>query len=75
MERETKLGNQNALRAEVEKTGDADLKLALSNGLSAVNDTVADMVHGVPPFPYVRRQSEKLTARIAGRHDRLLGHA
>lgn len=58
MDRETKLGNP-ALEVEVEKTGDADLKLAL-DWSQAVNDAVADMVHGVTPFPFVRDSLEKL---------------
>lgn len=59
IERESKLGNP-ALEAEVEKTGDADLTLALQWS-RAVNDTVADMVHGIPPFPLVRETLEKLS--------------
>lgn len=58
IERETKLGNP-ALKAEVEKTGDADLKRALDWSV-AVNDMVADMVHGVSPFPNVRESLQKL---------------
>lgn len=58
IERETKLGNP-ALEKETERTGDADLELALAWS-RAVNDTVADMVHGVPPFPFVRESLEKL---------------
>ncbi|NOX54805.1 MAG: HAD family hydrolase [Planctomycetes bacterium] len=58
IERETKLGNP-ALKAEVERTGDADLKWALEWS-EAVNRTVADLVHGVAPFPYVRESLEKL---------------
>lgn len=57
-QRETKLGNP-ALEAEVEKTGDEDLKLALQWS-QAVNEAVADMVEGVPPFPLVRESLEKL---------------
>lgn len=56
--RETKLGNPT-LTAEVEKTGDADLKQALDWSL-AVNETVADLVHGVPPFPGVRQALEAM---------------
>lgn len=59
IERETKLGNP-ALTAEVEKTKNEDLKLALDWSI-AVNDTVEDMVHGVAPFPYVRQSLEKLS--------------
>ena len=49
MEQETKLGNP-ALELAVEATGDPDLKKALQWSRS-VNDRVASMVHGVPPFP------------------------
>ncbi len=58
IERETKLGNPTLI-AEVEKTQDADLKLALDWSV-AVNETVNDLVHGVPPFPLVRESLEKL---------------
>ena len=57
--RETKLGNP-ALKAEVERTGDPVLKHTLAWS-EAVNATVADMVHGVPPFPYVRESLEELS--------------
>ena len=57
-EKETKLGNP-ALKEAVEKTGDPILKQALKWS-EAVNATVADMVHDVPPFPYVRESLEKL---------------
>ena len=59
MERETKLGNP-ALAAEVERTGDSELELALEWS-RAVNATIADLVHGVPPFPGVRESLEKLS--------------
>jgi len=49
---ETKLGNP-ALQAEIARTGDATLKKALSWS-EAVNKTIAEMVHDVPPFPFVR---------------------
>lgn len=60
IERETKLGNP-ALTAEVEKTSNEDLKLAL-DWSTAVNNTVEDMVHGVAPFPFVRQSLEKLSS-------------
>ena len=60
-ERETKLGNP-ALKAAVEETGDADLKIALAWSL-AVNETVADIVTGVPPFPLVRESLDKLSSQ------------
>lgn len=51
IEKESKLGNP-ALAAEVERTGDPDLKIALAWSLE-VNERVADLVFGVAPFPYV----------------------
>ncbi|NOY59448.1 MAG: HAD family hydrolase [Calditrichaeota bacterium] len=59
IERETKLGNP-ALKAEVEKTGDPVLTQALEWS-EAVNATVADMVHDVPPFPFVRESLENIS--------------
>lgn len=61
MKRETRLGNP-ALEAEVQKTNDPDLVQALQWS-KAVNDTVTDIVHAVPPFPYVRECLEKLSAK------------
>lgn len=58
---ESKLGNP-ALAAAVEKTGDPDLKQALSWS-KAVNETVERFVRGVPPFPYVRESLEKLSGK------------
>ncbi len=58
--RETKLG-MPVLKAEVEKTGDSDLKRTC-DWSQAVNDTVDDMVHGVPPFPFVRESLQKLSS-------------
>ena len=56
MERETKLGNAT-LAAEVEggNEGLAHIKV-WSDG---VNEQVADIVHGVPPFPLLRETLEK----------------
>ncbi|GAB6165865.1 HAD family hydrolase [Thermostilla marina] len=59
MSKETKLGNP-ALQKAVDETGDPELAHALEWS-KAVNDTVADMVEGVPPFPYVRESLEKLS--------------
>lgn len=56
--REKKLANP-ALEAEVAKTGDADLKRTLEWS-KAVNKTVDEMVHGVPPFPFLRESLQKL---------------
>jgi len=44
---------------EVEKTTDPDLTLALDWSV-AVNQTIADLVHGVAPFPFVRDSLQKL---------------
>ena len=60
MERENKLGNA-ALMEEVRRTNDPGLKRALEWSL-AVNDAVTKIVHGVPPFPFVRESLEKLSA-------------
>jgi len=56
--REKKLGNP-ALEKEVAAGGDADLKRTLEWS-TAVNDSVAKMVRGVPPFPFVRESIQKL---------------
>jgi len=61
VERETKLGNP-ALRAEVERTDDPILRQAL-DWSEAVNATVADMVKGIPPFPFLRESLDKASAR------------
>jgi phosphoglycolate phosphatase-like HAD superfamily hydrolase len=60
-EKETKLGNP-ALEAAVKETGDPILKQALEWS-TAVNATVADVVHGVPPFPYVRESLDELRGK------------
>ncbi len=59
IQEESKLGNP-ALEVKVEQSGDGDLRRALEWSV-AVNDTIADMVRGVPPFPYVKESLEKLT--------------
>ncbi len=64
--RETKLGNP-ALKAEAARTGDPVLARALAWS-EAVNAAVAERVHGLPPFPFVR---ESLDA-IAGWADVLV---
>jgi phosphoglycolate phosphatase-like HAD superfamily hydrolase len=63
---ETKLGNP-ALEKAVAATEDPDLKQAFGWSV-AVNKAIAEMVRGVPPFPYVRECLE----RIAGRADMLV---
>ncbi len=60
IKRETKLGNP-ALKAEVEKTGDQILAQAL-RWSEAVNASIADLVHDVPPFPFVRESLEEITS-------------
>ena len=59
IKRETKLGNP-ALKIEVERTGDPVLKQALAWS-EAVNDAIADLVHEVPPFPFVRESLIEIT--------------
>jgi len=59
MRRETKLGNP-AFEKEVERTGDPDLRHTLEWS-KAVNESVAKIVRGVPPFPFVRKSLEKLS--------------
>jgi len=54
---ESKLGNP-ALKEAVDRTGDPVLGRALAWS-EAVNATVADLVHGVPPFPFVRDSLKK----------------
>ncbi|MDG3003013.1 HAD family hydrolase [Paludisphaera mucosa] len=58
VKRETKLSNPT-LKVEVEATQDADLALAYEWS-EAVNRTIGEMVHDVPPFPYVRESLECL---------------
>ncbi len=48
-----------SLKNEIERTNDDILKKAL-DWSEAVNATIADMVKGVPPFPYMRESLEKL---------------
>jgi phosphoglycolate phosphatase-like HAD superfamily hydrolase len=58
MKRETKLA-MPALKAEVERTGDADLARTY-DWSKAVNEAIDEMVMGVPPFPFVRESLAKL---------------
>lgn len=55
---ETKLGNP-ALEAKVRQTNDPALQRALDWSI-AVNKSVAAMVRGVPPFPFVRESLQRL---------------
>ncbi len=59
--RETKLSNPT-LKVEVAKTNDPDLARALKWS-EDVNATVGQMVHDVPPFPYVRQSLECLAGK------------
>jgi phosphoglycolate phosphatase-like HAD superfamily hydrolase len=59
IERETKLANPT-LRAEAERRQDPVLSQALEWS-EAVNASVASMVHGVPPFPFVRESLEAVS--------------
>jgi phosphoglycolate phosphatase-like HAD superfamily hydrolase len=54
---ETKLGNP-ALKAYCETHGEPDMHQSLAWS-KAVNVSVADIVKGVPPFPYVRESLQK----------------
>ncbi|TWT51893.1 Phosphoglycolate phosphatase [Thalassoglobus neptunius] len=58
VERETKLGTKT-IGPESEKTGDPDLKQAYAWS-KAVDETVKEIVHGVPPFPGVREALQKM---------------
>jgi phosphoglycolate phosphatase-like HAD superfamily hydrolase len=57
--RETKLAN-NTLKAEVERTADPVMKRGLAWS-EAVNAAIAEMVHDVPPFPFVRESLESIS--------------
>jgi phosphoglycolate phosphatase-like HAD superfamily hydrolase len=59
IKRETKLANP-ALKAEVARTSDPVLAQAL-RWSEAVNQSIAEMVHDVPPFPFVRESLRKVT--------------
>ncbi len=58
MKRESKLG-EPALEAEVARTQDPVLARTL-RWSKAVNAAVGEIVHGVPPFPYVRESLVRL---------------
>jgi phosphoglycolate phosphatase-like HAD superfamily hydrolase len=55
------LGNPT-LKEAAAKAGDPVLKLTLEWS-EAVNRSIADLVEGVPPFPYFRESAEKLASR------------
>lgn len=56
IEKESKLGNP-ALKLEIERTGDPVLMHTLAWS-EAINATVDDIVHNVPPFPFLRESME-----------------
>ena len=58
---EKKLGNP-ALEKAVAEGGDPGLSKTLAWS-KAINQAVEEMVHGVPPFPFVRRCLEKLRGK------------
>ncbi|MEW5814952.1 MAG: HAD family hydrolase [Spirochaetota bacterium] len=58
MEKETRLGNP-ALKAELERNPDPDLKLAYEWSID-VNAAVEKIVRNVPPFPFVRECLAKI---------------
>lgn len=51
--------SNDTLQARIEQTHSSELNKALAWS-KAVNDSIADMVHGVPPFPMVRESLEIL---------------
>jgi phosphoglycolate phosphatase-like HAD superfamily hydrolase len=59
--KEPKPGNPS-LEKSVQETGDPDLKHLLEWS-KAVNRSVEEIVHNVPPFPYVRECLEKMIAQ------------
>ncbi len=61
IQEETRLGNP-ALKKLVAETGDSELTQVL-RWSEAINAAIADMVYGVPPFPYVREFLDKARAK------------
>ena len=61
VKRETKLANP-ALKAEVDRTGDPDLALALAWS-EAVNRSIEEIVKDVPPFPFVRESLHSMAGK------------
>jgi len=58
VQRETKLGNP-ALKAEIEKTGNPELKISYQWSLD-VNEAVKKIIRDVPPFPLFRESLVKM---------------
>jgi phosphoglycolate phosphatase-like HAD superfamily hydrolase len=58
----TALSN-DGLKAYIQKNDDAELRQALAWS-EAVNEAIEEMVHGVPPFPYVRESLTKISATV-----------
>ncbi len=52
--------SNDGLRAYLERHPDPELETAWA-WTTGVNDSVAEMVHGVPPFPYVRESLQRIT--------------
>ncbi|TKG90451.1 HAD family hydrolase [Puteibacter caeruleilacunae] len=57
--KETKLGNP-ALERYVSEVNDAIINQTFGWSV-AVNETITGMVHGMPPFPYVKESLERIT--------------
>jgi phosphoglycolate phosphatase-like HAD superfamily hydrolase len=60
-QRESKLGNPT-LKAELERTNDSELQIVYQWSLD-VNEAVARIVRGVPPFPLFRESLDKMRAQ------------
>jgi phosphoglycolate phosphatase-like HAD superfamily hydrolase len=60
-ERESKLGNPT-LKAELDRTGDPELKVVYRWSLD-VNEAVAKIVRGVPPFPLFRESLDGMNEK------------
>lgn len=54
--------SNDGLQAYMAKFSDPELETAWA-WTTGVNATVADMVHGVPPFPFVRESLERIAAK------------
>ncbi len=61
VETEAKLGNP-ALEKKVKDTNDPILEITLEWS-TAVNKAIANMVHGIPPYPYLRESLAKIQAQ------------